>query len=72
MLLARSHLTKAANLSERNDALANIAIIAAGLATWLHPSVWPDVVVGIGIALLNADAAREVWEAAREEHGSHT
>lgn len=60
-------LTKAAFLSARNDALANIAIIAAGLATAATASHWPDLIVGIGIALLNANAAREVWEAARQE-----
>lgn len=62
-------LTKAAFLSARNDVLANIAIIAAGLVTaFLWHSPWPDLVVGIGIAILNADAAREVWEAAKGEH----
>lgn len=62
-------LTRAAFLSARNDALANVAIIAAGLVTaYLWASAWPDLVVGLAIAVLNADAAREVWEAAREEH----
>lgn len=62
-------LTRAAFLSARNDALANVAIIAAGLVTaYLWASAWPDLVVGLAIAALNADAAREVWEAAREEH----
>lgn len=62
-------LTRAAFLSARNDAIANIAIIAAGLMTAsLWRSAWPDLVVGLGIALMNADAAREVWLAAREEH----
>lgn len=62
-------LTKAAFLSARNDALANVAIIFAGLVTaFLWRSAWPDLIVGIGIAAMNADAAREVWEAAREEH----
>jgi len=60
-------LTKAAFLSARNDAFANIAIIAAGLVTLVYPSVWPDVIVGLGIAALNVDAARAVWEAARGE-----
>lgn len=74
VLLARfrSHggsLTKAAFLSARNDAIANIAIIAAGLLTaYLWRSVWPDMIVGLGIAAMNLDAAREVWEAAHEEH----
>jgi Co/Zn/Cd efflux system component len=60
-------LTKAAFLSARNDAFANVAIIAAGFVTALTQSVWPDVLVGLGIAAMNADAAREVWEAARGE-----
>jgi hypothetical protein len=61
-------LTRAAFLSARNDAVANIAIIAAGVVTAIMPSVWPDLIVGLGIAAMNADAAREVWQAAREEH----
>ena len=62
-------LTRAAFLSARNDAAANIAIIAAGLVTaFVWASAWPDLIVGLGIAALNADAAREVWQAAREEH----
>jgi Co/Zn/Cd efflux system component len=62
-------LTKAAFLSARNDVLANVAIIAAGLVTvYLWPSAWPDLIVGLGIAVMNADAAREVWQAARKEH----
>lgn len=61
-------LTKAAFLSARNDALANVAIILAGLVTLRFPSVWPDIIVGLGIAYMNLDAAREVWTAARDEH----
>ena len=61
-------LTKAAFLSARNDALANVAIILAGIVTAYTLSVWPDMIVGIGIAAMNADAAREVWQAARDEH----
>ncbi len=61
-------LTKAAFLSARNDALANVAILGAALVTAFYPSPWPDLVVGLGIALMNADAAKEVWQAARQEH----
>jgi Co/Zn/Cd efflux system component len=62
-------LTRAAFLSARNDAFANVAIIAAGLATaFLWRSAWPDLIVGLGVACLNADAAREVYVAARAEH----
>jgi Co/Zn/Cd efflux system component len=62
-------LSRAAFLSARNDAFANLAIIAAGLVTaFVWPTPWPDLVVGVAIALVNLDAAREVWEAARQEH----
>jgi len=68
----RSHggsLVRAAFLSARNDAIANVAIIAAGLVTaFVWTSIWPDIIVGVAIAIMNIDAAREVWEAAREEH----
>ncbi|MGH6894896.1 MAG: cation transporter [Dongiaceae bacterium] len=60
-------LTKAAFLSARNDVYANVAIIAAGFLTSLTLSAWPDVIVGLGIAAMNAGAAKEVWEAARAE-----
>ncbi len=62
-------LTRAAFLSARNDVLANIAIIGVGIATaHVWSSAWPDLILGLGIAAMNADAAREVWQAAREEH----
>ncbi|GJD48549.1 hypothetical protein OPKNFCMD_1271 [Methylobacterium crusticola] len=60
-------LTRAAFLSARNDAFANVAIVAAGLATAATASPWPDLAVGLGIAALNADAAREIWQAAAAE-----
>lgn len=63
-------LTKAAFLSARNDVLANMAIIAAGLVTALTRSIWPDLAVGIGIAAINAGAAHEIWMAAKEEHAA--
>jgi len=62
---SRGSLTRAAFLSARNDALANVAIIAAGLVTaFLWQTAWPDLIVGLAIAALNADAARDVWKAA--------
>jgi Co/Zn/Cd efflux system component len=60
-------LSRAAFLSARNDVLANVAIIAAGLLTAATLSVWPDLIVGLGIAALNADASRQVLAAARKE-----
>ena len=61
-------LTRAAFLSARNDALANVAIIVAGLITAATKSGWPDLIVGLGILTINADAACKVWHAARQEH----
>jgi len=64
----RGSLTKAAFLSARNDAIANLAIIAAGLVTgYLWNSVWPDLVVGGAIGIMNIDAAKKVWSAADGE-----
>ncbi len=44
-------------LSTRNDAIANIAIVLAAVITSFWASVWPDVIVGMGIAALNLHAA---------------
>ncbi len=60
-------LSRAAFLSARNDVLANVAIVAAGLATAATLSPWPDLVVGLGILAMNLDAAKEVYEAAMDE-----
>lgn len=72
VLLARfrdhsGSLTRAAFLSARNDALANIAVILAAAVTLAWRSGWPDLIVGAGIAVMNADAAKKVWLAARRE-----
>ena len=56
---AGGSLTKAAFLSARNDAFANMAIIMTGLATALFwHSAWPDLIVGLGIAAMNDLDAR--------------
>jgi Co/Zn/Cd efflux system component len=65
---AGGSLTRAAFLSARNDVIANIAIIFAGLVTAMTASRWPDLIVGLGIAAINAGAAHEVYETARAEH----
>jgi Co/Zn/Cd efflux system component len=75
LLLARvrehaGSLSRAAFLSARNDAVANVAIVVAGAVTAVAGNAWPDLVVGIAIAALNAGAAHEVWQAAREERRS--
>ncbi len=64
----RGSLTRAAFLSARNDAIANVAIIVAGIITSYVHSGWPDLIVGLGIISMNADSARDVWSAARAEY----
>ena len=44
-----------------------IAIIAAAGMTVLIPSAYWDVAVGLGIGVLNADAALKVWRRSRED-----
>ena len=60
-------LSRAAFLSARNDVLANVAILAAAAVTIYWRSAWPDLIVGLGIAAINTDSAREVWQAAHKE-----
>lgn len=71
MLLGlRSHgsaLVRGAWLAARNDVLANILILAAGIATLFWFSAWPDIVVGLIIGAINLSAAKEVFEQARAE-----
>jgi Co/Zn/Cd efflux system component len=63
-----SSLARAAFLSARNDAIANVAIIVAGFVTAATLSGVPDLVVGVGIGALNIGAAWEVWRTAHVEH----
>ncbi|MDD2358539.1 MAG: cation transporter [Thiovulaceae bacterium] len=66
-----SSLAKAAFLSARNDAFANIAIIASGIVTLSWHSIWPDLIVGMGIFLMNLDAAKAVYVSAKAEKHSN-
>ena len=60
-------LTKAAFLSARNDAFANIAIMLTGIITILYPSIWPDIVVGLFIAYIRAESALVIFKNATKE-----
>jgi Co/Zn/Cd efflux system component len=65
---AEGGLAKAAFYSARNDAIANVLIIAAGFITLWWISTVPDLIVGAAIFLMNADSAKDIIEAARKEH----
>ena len=59
---SQKSLVMAAYLSARNDALANVAIITAGITTIFWDSSMPDLAVGLAIGMLNANAAIKVWK----------
>jgi len=44
-------------LCSRNDVIANSAVLVAALGVYLFHSLWPDLIVGIGIALLFLQSA---------------
>jgi Co/Zn/Cd efflux system component len=64
-------LVTAAYYSARNDAIANLLIIGAGFLTLLSPTIWPDLVIGVVIFVMNADAAKEVLEASKRDGKAH-
>ncbi|MDV7338038.1 cation transporter [Terasakiella sp. A23] len=47
-------------ICSRNDAIANIAVMAAGLGVWTTTSGWPDILVGLGIAGLGLWGAGQI------------
>jgi Co/Zn/Cd efflux system component len=54
-------------LCSRNDAIANLAVIAAAGGVLASGSRWPDLAVAAGIAALNVSAAIHVARLARAE-----
>ena len=58
---------RAAWLSSRNDALANVAMIGAGVAVALTGSGWPDIVVGLGVAALHLSGGWAILRGALAE-----
>lgn len=60
-------LVRGAWLAARNDVLANVLILLTGLVTVWWSSAWPDVIVGVIVALVNFSAAKEVLEQARAD-----
>ena len=60
-------LVKAAFFSARNDVLANFVIITAGVTTMIYASIWPDLIAGLIIFLINFDAAYKVYQIANTE-----
>ncbi|QDZ41823.1 cation transporter [Corynebacterium sp. sy039] len=60
-------LARGAWLAARNDIFANILILLGGIITIVWLSIWPDVIIGIVIGIINLSAAKEVLEQAQAE-----
>ena len=60
-------------LCTRNDSLANVAVLLAGVGVWITQSGWPDVAVGLALAVLVLHSAQQVIrEAMAQLHSSNT
>lgn len=60
-------------LCSRNDIIANVTVLGAGVAVWALHSRWPDILVGCAIAaLFLASAVRVLREAAKERRSAKT
>lgn len=58
-------------LCTRNDALGNVAVLAAALGVFGTGTAWPDLAVAIGMALLALSSAWQVTRQARAELRTH-
>ena len=58
-------------ICSRNDIVANAAVLGAAAAVWVLHSRWPDILVGLAIAVLFLSSAVHVLrEAARERRAA--
>lgn len=58
-------------LCTRNDALGNLAVLAAALGVFGTGTAWPDLAVATGMALLALSSAWQVTRQARAELRTH-
>lgn len=54
-------------LCSRNDAIGNLAVLAAALGVFGSGTAWPDLLVATGMGLLALSAGRSVVQQARQE-----
>lgn len=54
-------------LCSRNDAIGNVAVIAAGVAVYVTSTRWPDLIVAVIIASLAVTSAWKILRLARKE-----
>lgn len=54
-------------ICSRNDAIGNIAVLLAAGGVWLTASVWPDLLVALGMATLAISGSVQIVRAALRE-----
>ena len=54
-------------ICSRNDAIANIAVICAGLGVWITNTKWPDLAVAFIIASISLSGAYHIIKKAKKE-----
>jgi Co/Zn/Cd efflux system component len=58
-------------LCSRNDIIANTSVLFTALGVWLANSQWPDLLVGLGIAVLLLRSAFQVFKDATATYAAH-
>ena len=58
-------------LCSRNDIIANTSVLVAALFVWLLNSQWPDLAVGLGIAVLFLRSSIQVFQDAMLTYTAH-
>lgn len=54
-------------LCSRNDVITNFSVIIASFLVYKTQSIWPDVIVGLGITVLVAKSSVSVWLDTKKE-----
>lgn len=54
-------------ICSRNDAIANIAVICAGIGVWITSTKWPDLMVAFIIASISLSGAFQIIRQAKRE-----
>lgn len=60
---------RSAWLCSRNDVIANASVLVAAAGVALTGSGWPDILVGLAIALIFANSAIRIIRDARQQLG---
>jgi len=58
---------RASWIFSKNDVIANVGIIAAGILVWITDSRWPDIVIGTVVAIIVLKGAKDIIQDSRQE-----